>query len=455
MAVEVTMPKLTDSMEEGHIVAWKVGVGDSVREGEALAEIETDKAVMELESFWEGTVAEIVFPAGSVVAVGTVIARIAERGAVAGAPERPPARTPPPPQPAEPPPAAPRAEEGPRSEPEPVRGGPEESSIPLPGGHPLAERGGRESPRPAPPAGASSEPGAPEGGPVRASPRARRLARERGVDLAAIQGTGPGGRVRGEDVERAAAPAGPQPKAAPAGAALGGPEEAPPVAFAPEEADVEEISFFQQAAIRRVVASQRTIPHFYLGGTVRADALLARKEAEKAASGATVTHLVLRACALALEQVPEANRSYDRGRWIRWKGIHLGLAVQTDAGLVVVVLRDAGGRDLGWIASRSRELVETARAGRLSPRERLHPTLTVSSLGAQGVERFAAIINPPSALTVAVGAARPAPVVEGGRVGVGRLMELTLSCDHRVVDGVLAARFLAALKQLLEDPTRL
>ncbi|MDF1551507.1 MAG: 2-oxo acid dehydrogenase subunit E2, partial [Deferrisomatales bacterium] len=198
-----------------------------------------------------------------------------------------------------------------------------------------------------------------------------------------------------------------------------------------------------------------TVAHFYVTKAVRSDALLAHQQAGKAATGATLTHYLMQACTKALSAHPEANRSYDRGRWVRWKVVHLGLAVQTEAGLVVAVLRDARGRDLAWFAEHTRALVDRARAGKLTGPERSNPTFTISNLGAYDVESFSAIINPPSALTLAVGSVVDVPVVEGGKVVPGKVLHLTLSCDHRVVDGVLAARFLGEVKRLLENPGEL
>lgn len=463
MPFDVTMPKLTDSMEEGRIVEWKVAPGDRVREGDVLAEIETDKAVMELESFWDGTVAELLRGNGDVAAVGDVIARIAQAGeeAAAGgspgepgpAPEREaPAR---PPEPEGPPQVRTRGAPGGQA---PIaaedRRPPRAAAppqVPLPGARPLAERGGKESPRPAPPpprpaqAATTPLPAGPAPG-VRASPRARKLAREKGIDLAKVRGTGPQGRVTAADVEAAASQA-----SAPAPSAAGA--ELPPVTFAEGEAEVQEVSFYQKAAIRRVTASARAVPHFYVSATVDAQGLARRRAA--AGEGVTLTHLLLRAAALALERFPDANRSYDGGRWLRWKVVNLGVAVQTDAGLAVAVLRGAQGKDLAWIAEQTRALVGRAREGKLRPEERTNATFTLSNLGAFGVERFTAIINPPSALTLAAGAVGEAPVVRDGRVEVGRVLHLTLSCDHRVVDGVLAAQFLGDLRYRLEHPEEL
>jgi pyruvate dehydrogenase E2 component (dihydrolipoamide acetyltransferase) len=467
MPVDVTMPKLTDSMEEGRIVEWKVAVGDAVGQGTVLAEIETDKAVMELESFVAGTVSELVAQNGEVVAVGGAIARIAE-GAGAGRDESsaPPLGTA---TTAEVLKAAEvgeavlhgeaEPEAGPRPEPAvkaaatpieagatAVRRGPGAREPAVPGAHPISERGGQESRRPKPP---ERKPGIGAAGPgksVLASPRARKRAADLGVDLASVAGAGPEGPITTDDVEAAARRKG---GATPADRAD---EDLPEVRFAPDEAEVEEVSFFQKASIRRVVASKHVIPHFYVTKTVRAEALLQRKSREENGSGATLTHLIMRACALALRRFPEANRSYDRGRWIRWKVVNLGLAVQTDAGLAVGVVKDVADRELAWIVEQTRGMVQRARAGKLQPEERTNATFTISNLGAFDVESFSAIINPPSSMTLAVGSVSSTPVIDGERVVPGSLLHLTLSCDHRVVDGVLAARFLGEVKALLESP---
>jgi len=204
-----------------------------------------------------------------------------------------------------------------------------------------------------------------------------------------------------------------------------------------------------------VVASKHVIPHFYVTVSANVTRLLERKDELKAKWGATVTHLVMLACLKAIEKHPEVNWSYDRGRVIKWRGIHLGLAVQAETGLTVAVLRDAQSLSPTQIVERTGALVEHARAGKLSADERRHPSFTISNLGMFEVEHFQPIINPPSSITLAVASALPAPVVVGDGIRVGRVMKLTASCDHRMIDGVTAAQFLRDLKGLLEAPEAL
>lgn len=499
---EITMPKLSDSMQEGKIIEWKVKEGDAVREGDVLAEVESDKAMMELECFHTGKLAKIVRGNDSEVKVGEVIGLIAAEGEA--------------PQPAETKEEAGSAE-GPG---EAVKGARESA-----GKKDRAEREGRkppESPRPhgEPPKPAAEPPARPapaEGARQAASPYARRLAQEKGIDLSRVSGSGPGGRITAADIERAiASPApakekagkppsqparAPEPPKAPeakrdadplarvaaekrgidlsavTGTGAGGritvddvlahrapgrppadasarpapDEELPPIDLREGEAEVEDAPYRLKTAARRVVASKHVIPHFYITRSVDVTALMARKDELKQKLGATVTHVILLACLRALHRRPEINRTYDRGKIIKWKGIHLGLAVDTPEGLTVVVLRDAQELSLKEIVARTQPLVDRARAGKLSAEDRRHPTFTVSSLGMFDVEQFEAIINPPSAVTLAVAAALPAPVVRGDKLEVGRKMNLTLSCDHRIIDGALAAKFIAELKTVLED----
>ena len=475
---EVTMPKLSDSMEVGKIIEWRVKEGDAVEAGEVLAEVESDKAAMELECFVDGTVAKILHGADEEIPVGHVVALIAEEGEKVEAAQTPAAEPA-----AEPPPKAPEpVEEAPQPE-EPTE------------------------PEPAPP----PAPAAP--GRVAISPYARKLADERGVDIAAIQGSGPGGRIVAADVEaaapmqeRATAPPPPKPTAPPqreiaaeplarvlseklsidpatlTGTGLNGritvddvlkelqrqeeakdehavppsaDEELPAIEVREGEADVEDASFRHKTQVRIVSASKHVIPHFYMTRGADVTALLARKAELKAKQGATVTHVVILACIKALGENPEVNRSYDRGRILRWKGIHVGIAIDTEGGLTVAVLRDAQGLSLAAIAERTKALVDKARSGKLSADERRHPGLTVSNLGMFDVEHFQPIINPPSAITLGVSSALDTPVVRCDGVAVGKVMKLTLSCDNRILDGVIAASFLKTLKGLLEDPDTL
>jgi pyruvate dehydrogenase E2 component (dihydrolipoamide acetyltransferase) len=290
---------------------------------------------------------------------------------------------------------------------------------------------------------------------VRISPYARKLAAKLGVDYTRIEGTGVGGRIMARDVEEVAGAG----AAGAAGAARApkpsADEELPPVEVAEGEAEIEEASFRLKTQARRVVASKHVIPHFYMTASADVTALLARKDALKEKYGATVTHLVMLACLKAIAAHPEINRTYDRGRVIKWKGVNLGLAIQTDQGLTVAVLRGADRLSLEGLVKGAGEVVDRARAGRLSADDRRHPTFTISNLGMYGVEHFEPIINPPSAVTLAVAAALPAPVVRGDGIHIAKVMRVSASCDHRIIEGVMAAKFLQDLTALLEDPGRL
>ena len=482
---EVTMPKLSDSMEVGKIIEWRVKEGDAVEAGDVLAEVESDKAAMELECFVDGTLTKILHGDAEEIPVGHVIALIAEEGEEAEAP------------------AAEPAEE---SAPEPVAEKPAEvPPEPAPAPKP-------EPPRPAP----APAPAPAATGRIAISPYARKLAEQKGIDISTLQGTGPGGRIVAADVEGApaAAPGAPAPKAPPApkpaakpkaavsaeplakvlaeklgiglaaiaGTGHGGrvtiddvvtefqrqeeergdhaippsaDEELPPIDVREGEATVEDASFRHKTQVRIVSASKHVIPHFYVTGNVEVTALLARRAELKEKLGATVTHLIIVACIQALKQHPKVNRSYDRGRIITWAGIAVGIAVDTDDGLTVAVLRDAQALGIADVVEKTRALVEKARNGKLSADERRHPGLTVSNLGMFDVEHFEPIINPPSAITLGVSSTLDTPVVRDGTIAIGKVMKLTLSCDHRIVDGATAAQFLVTLKGLLADPDAL
>jgi pyruvate dehydrogenase E2 component (dihydrolipoamide acetyltransferase) len=285
---------------------------------------------------------------------------------------------------------------------------------------------------------------------VRVSPYAAKLAARLGVNVSKLKGSGVGGRIMARDVE-AAAGGHATVEAAPPSAD----EEIPPIEVTPDEAEVVEAPFRLKTQARRVVASKHVIPHFYMTASADVTDLMRRRSALKEKYGATVTHLVMLACLKAVGEVPEVNRSYDHGRIIRWKHVNLGLAIQTEQGLTVAVLPAAEGLALKDIVGRAAALIERARAGKLSAEDRRHPTFTVSNLGMFGVEHFEPIINPPSSVTLGVAAAAPTPVVRGEGLYVAQVMRLTASCDHRIVDGVTAARLLQALTGLLADPGRL
>ena len=454
---EVTMPKLSDSMKSGQVLEWKVKEGDEVREGDVLAEIESDKATLELECFHDGIIAKIIHVDGDEVPVGEAIAYIRDKGEEAAAPaaeEEEEAE-------AEPPPAPPQAEEKPKLPPKPEPAAPRETGRVAisPYARKLAAEkgvdvatlkgsgpGGRIVAKDVEAAAAAKAP-KPEPSPA-IEPMARAIAEKRKVDLAAVHGTGQGGRITADDVvaaaEAAEAPVAPSPD-----------EELPPIVVTPDEADVEEASFRLKTQARRVTASKHVIPHFYMTRGADVHALLLLKDELKDHFDATVTHFVLLASLKAIEQHPEVNRSYDRGRIIKWKGVNLGLAIDTERGLTVAVLRNAQGLGLKEVAERTKELVEKARAGKLTAEERRHPTFTVTNLGMFDVEHFEPIINPPSSITMGVSSAIPTPVIHDEAIYISSVMRLTLACDHRIIEGVLAARFLRTLKDLLEDPETL
>lgn len=422
---DVVMPRLSDTMEEGVLSRWLKAEGDEVHRGDVLAEIETDKATMDLEAYDDGVLQRLLVAEGATVPIGQPLAVIgsdAARG-VATAP-------------AEPSPEPPAAEPSPEP--------------------PTAEP---ETAQPAPPsaAGASApDAAAPSAGRVRTSPLARRIARDHGVDLTTLTGTGPGGRVVRADVE-AAIQATETPSPGPAA-----PAAAPTVAPAPvTDADVEEIPL---TAVRRVTAQRLTesvtAPHFYLTTVVDAGRLLAfRAEINErlAASGTriSVTDLLVRACAVTLRAHPQANSSWGGDRILRHRRIHVGVAVAVDDGLIVPVIRDADRKSVGEIAAEAHALADRARSGRLTPDEFRGGTFTISNLGMYGIDHFTAVINPPEAAILAVGAATEEPVLRDGQLAARTTIKLTLSIDHRVLDGATAAEFLRDLKETLQEPLRI
>src|SRR5205809_1897214 len=427
---DVTMPKLSDTMEEGKILRWLKQPGDRVAIGDVLAEVETDKANMELEAFDEGVLSEVRVKEGESAPVGAVIAVLAsaERGKgtsrpTAPAESRKPEPAKPTPRPAEAPSGAARGE-----------------------GRPEAAR---ESWRPTvvrrPEAVADAE----EAEHVKASPRARRLAREHQIDLASLTGTGPGGRIVEKDIEAAIAARGAAPKKEPA-----------PAPEASRRGDRRlELSRVRRTTAKRMGESKREVPHFYASADIRMDEAVRLKEALAGLGGEfegiTFTHLVLKAVGVALTRVPEVNASYDGDAIVLHDTVHVGVATAVETGLIVPVVHDCDRQPLGALVRQARALVERARAGRFESADLIGGTFTLSNLGMYPVSQFAAVINPPQAAILAVGAIREVPVVDGDRVVPGRVMTVTLSCDHRIIDGVIAGRFLAELRGLLERPLAL
>ncbi|HEY7200889.1 MAG TPA: dihydrolipoamide acetyltransferase family protein [Candidatus Dormibacteraeota bacterium] len=422
---DVNMPKLSDTMEEGTVLEWRKRDGEEVQRGEVLAEIESDKASFEIEAEAAG-VLHIVVDKGQAVPVGQMIGRIGGEAPAAAqaAPERP----------AEP--AAKAAEPEAKAEPEA-----EEAPPPRP-----SPRGGE---------GGSGQNGAR----VKASPLARRLAEERGVDLATVEGSGPEGRIVKEDVLAAAERTAP---AAPSRA----PDRAPAAAPArprPAGADVEvlEPTRMQATIARRMTESKTTVPHFYVTVEARVDeAVRVRQQLKDTVPNAdrvTMTDLLTRACAIALTRFPEVNASWADGRFERKRSVSIGLAVPPaqGLGLLVPVVHDVDRKDLVQISIEARQVIERARSGKPGPGDLDGGTFSISNLGMFGVDEFNAIINPPESAILAVGAIKDVPVVEDGRVTVGKVMRMTLSVDHRVFYGATAAQFMAEVKRLIENPVSL
>jgi pyruvate dehydrogenase E2 component (dihydrolipoamide acetyltransferase) len=430
VATDVVMPRLSDSMEEGTILRWIKSPGDSVEQGDELVEIETDKANMVYEAPAGGTLIEVTAEEGATLPIGEVIARVGEPG------EAPSGDG-----------AAAKAKEP--AEPEPASTGPA-AAAPSPPAATAAE---------APPATAPAT----GDGRVKASPLARRIARERGLDLAALAGSGPGGRIVKADVERAAAE-GPAAPAAAAEPATGPAGPTPGAAERPETAkgstSIQELTKLQSTVARRMAESKATAPHFYLSVEVdmtRAVEARARLKAAAAEGNAvpSFNDMVVKASAIALREHPRANGAYRDGRLELYSRVNVGVAVAARDALVVPTIFDADQKGLGQIAAESRALAERVREGAVTPPELSGGTFTVSNLGMFGISSFAAVINPPQAGILAVGAIAEQPVVRDGEIVVGNVMPMTLACDHRILYGADGARFLDRIRNLLEEPVGL
>lgn len=448
MAVSrVVMPKLSDQMETGKIIKWLKQEGDRVAAGDILAEVETDKADVEMEAFGSGVLRKILVPAGSAAPVGGLIGVIAEPGediaavvSQAGAAAPAPA-----PAPAVSPAPADRMSSRPAAVPPQPRREDPAARTPSPSTGPAAP----SRPAAVPPAAPVRPPAVAEpadgGGRVKASPLARKIAAQSGVDLRLIHGSGPGGRVVRRDVE----------------AASTGGAEAPAAARAvPAGVEFEDRPLSQMRAIiaKRMPLSKAPVPHFYVSSEVAMDRAWTLREDLNGLEGQpkiSLNDFVIRACALALLQHPGVNASF-QGESIRvYHRAHIGIAVALEEGLITPVLRDADGKSIAQIAVEARDLAERARARKLRAPEMSGATFSISNLGMFDVTEFSAIINPPEGAILAVGTVRKQPVVTEDGLGVGRRMMLTLSCDHRVMDGAMGARFLQDVKRLLEEPLRL
>ncbi len=393
MASRVVMPKLTDTMEEGVLLAWKKHEGDPVHAGEVIAEIETDKAVMDLEAFAPGVLRKILVRDGTTVQSGTLIAVIAEAD--------------------------------------------EDIAAALADGVTAAPSvGAGAKPVSASKPDVSSPTSAPMGGarPF-ASPRAKALAAERGLDLSTLTGTGPGGRIVEEDVTKAAAP---HAQALPAGTD-------------------QPLSQMRKAIARSTVHSKAPVPHFYLTVDIdmeQAERLRDRFKQDRQ-THPSITDVLVKASASALMRHPEINVSYVGDAIRQYAQIDIGLAVGMEDGLITPVIRNCGEKTLADISAETKALIERARQKRLQPQEYTGATFSISNLGMFDVDNFIAVLMPPQAASIAVGSIRDVPVVTKGTVTVGRRMKVTMSCDHRALDGLMAAQFLKEFKRVLEHPQEL
>jgi pyruvate dehydrogenase E2 component (dihydrolipoamide acetyltransferase) len=473
---EVTMPKMGDAMEEGTLREWLKKEGEEVQEQEPIAAIETEKSTIEIPSFYTGRLSQILVREGETVPVGTAIAVIdTGNGDAAAAAAPAPAENAP--QPGR---AATRADR----EPKPGTGTPRPASgSPRAGNGPTMNDATPASPIHAPAAPTDSAPSTtPAAGErVKASPLARKVAAERGVDLAQVQGSGPGGRVVEADIEEylrrePAAPAGAHaaPQAPPAVEPAREPERAPqrpappapataatpapqPAPAAPSSGVTEhELSPIRRTIARRLVESKRDIPHYYVTSSIDMRAVAAMRDqinAQRAGEPKiSYNDFIVRACALALRKFPTVNAQLVEGRLRTIESAHVGIAVALPEGLIVPVLREADRKSLSQISAEAHALAERARAGRLKPEEYSGGTFTISNLGMYDVESFTGIINPPECALLAVGGIQEVPVVAQGQIIAGLRMRVTLSADHRVIDGAVAAQFLQEVKRLLQEP---
>ncbi len=427
MANIIDMPKLSDTMTTGTLIKWLKKEGDAVKTGDMLAEVETDKATMELESFFDGSLLAIYVQAGSQVAVGAPLCAIGKPGEKVDAP-------------------AAKAPEAAASAPAPAAA-PAPSPAPAPAPAPVAVA----APEPAP------APAAAPGTRAKISPLARKLAAELGVDPSGVAGSGPGGRIVRADITAAAA-GGAKKAKAPAGAPAAA---ARVLSKGPiQEERLVPVSNIRAVIARRLLESKTQIPHFYLEVEVDAAPLLelrAQLNAALEADGVkvSVNDFVLKASAEALRKVPAVNCSWEGAAVRHHAAAHVSFAVAIEDGLITPVIRDAHQKTIFAISTEAKSLGKRARDKKLAPAEFTGGTFCVSNLGMMGIDRFSAIINPPNAAILAVGATVRKPVVKGDQIVIGQRMSLTLSTDHRVVDGAVGAAYLAALKDLLEKPALL
>jgi pyruvate dehydrogenase E2 component (dihydrolipoamide acetyltransferase) len=455
MPIKILMPALSPTMTEGNLAKWLKSEGDAVKSGDVIAEIETDKATMEVEAVDEGTLGKILVPGGTEgVKVNEPIALLLEEGedksALEGAAGGEPAAAP------APAPAKPNGEAKPAAA--------EETRDPGSTASPQSGGVARELMPEAKPSSGDGE------GRVFASPLAKRMAAQAGLDLKGIKGSGPHGRIVKADIEQAikaprpAAAAAPEAKPTPATAAPApapaAPAPAPALGPVPGAA-VEEIALsnMRKVIARRLTEAKQTIPHFYLTLDCELDALLAMRAQLNAREGAdyklSVNDFVIKATALAMRKVPGVNASWGGDKVYQYKDIDVSVAVAIEGGLITPIVRKADQKGLSTISNEMKDLAKRAKDGKLKPEEFQGGGFSISNLGMYGIKDFLAVINPPQACILAVGAGEKRPVVEGDEIKIATVMSVSLSTDHRVVDGALGAQFLQEFKRLVEDPLAL
>lgn len=462
MPIEIKMPALSPTMEEGTLAKWLVKPGDEIRSGDIMAEIETDKATMEFEAVDEGTLVSIAVEEGTEnVSVGTVIAVLAEEGEDADADAAAAAPTP------APAPAAPPSNDGPAATPT-ARKLAEASGIDLntitgtgPNGKitkdDVEAAGGTSAPSPAPsPAPAPAAAPAASGDRIIASPLAKRIAEQKGIDLSTVTGSGPNGRIVKADVGDA------KPGAAPAGAASApAPAPAPTPSVSPADggAPYEEVKLnnVRKVIARRLTEAKQNIPHIYLTVDVRLDPLLklrSQLNASLEADGVklSVNDLIIKALARALQREPQCNVSFQGDVMHQYSRQDISVAVAAPSGLITPIITDAGNKGLAQISTEMKELAGKARDGKLQPHEYQGGTASLSNLGMFGTKQFDAVINPPQAMILAVGAGEQRPFVVDGALQVATVMSVTGSFDHRAIDGVDGAKLLDQFRSLIENP---
>jgi pyruvate dehydrogenase E2 component (dihydrolipoamide acetyltransferase) len=444
MPINILMPALSPTMEKGNLAKWLKKEGDKVKSGDVIAEIETDKATMEVEAVDEGTIAKILVPEGTQdVPVNDVIAVLAGDGedvkaASAGAAP------------------APKAADAPAAKP---------AGAPAPAAAPAAKPAATGPTQAAAPQAAASVSQGNGHARIFSSPLARRLAKDAGIDLARINGSGPHGRIIARDVEDAKSGKGLKaPAAAPAGPSI-----------APSMSDKQILALFEEGSYeivphdgmrrtiaQRLTASVQTVPHFYL--TIDCDIgklLVAREEINAAAPKdkekkplykLSVNDFVIKAMAVALQKIPNCNVSWTEGGMVKHRHSDVGVAVAMPGGLITPIIRKAETKTLSAISAEMKDFAARARARKLKPEEYQGGTTAVSNLGMYGINHFTAVINPPHATILAVGTSEERPVVRGGKIEIAQIMSVTLSCDHRAIDGALGAELIGAFKQLIENP---